>query len=256
MDQVRNTGPAADDADRARGAAATARSAVVVLGGTSGIGAAVAARFARRGDRVAVAGLRADQAPEEVRGAAEVTELDVTGEGELEGYLAGFPEITALVNAAGIIRRRDEFDPAVFARVVEVNLTSAMRACVAARPALAAVGGSIVNIASMLSYVGGPLVPGYSSSKGGITQLTKSLAVAWASHGIRVNAVAPGWIRTDLTSGIREDDTAEARILERTPMGRWGHPSEIAGAVEFLCGPDAGFVTGAVLPVDGGYLAA
>ncbi len=228
---------------------------VVVVGGTSGIGAAVAARFADRGRRVAVCGLGADRAPARLRERAEVTELDITGAGALEDYLSAFPRVTALVNAAGIIRRHEEFDPAVFARVVEVNLTGAMRACVAARPALAAAGGSVVNVASMLSFFGGPLVPAYSASKGGITQLTKSLAVAWAPQGIRVNAIAPGWIRTELTEGVRADDEAEARILGRTPMARWGDPAEVAGAVEFLCGSDAGFVTGAVLPVDGGYLA-
>ncbi|MFD3686034.1 SDR family NAD(P)-dependent oxidoreductase [Nocardiopsis sp. NPDC058631] len=229
---------------------------VVVVGGTSGIGAAIAERFVERGDNVAVGGLRAGGAPPALRGRAAVSEVDVTGGAALEAYLGGFAEIDALVNAVGIIRRGDEFDPVVFARVVEVNLTSVMRACVAARPALAASGGCVVNIASMLSYFGGPLVPGYSASKGGISQLTRSLAVAWAAEGIRVNAVAPGWISTDLTAGIREDDEAEARILDRTPMGRWGRPSEVAGAVDFLCGPDAGFVTGAVVPVDGGYLAA
>jgi NAD(P)-dependent dehydrogenase (short-subunit alcohol dehydrogenase family) len=241
-------GEGRDDAHRPR--------TVVVVGGTSGIGAAIAERFVERGDRVAVGGLRAGDAPPALRGGAAVTEVDVTGGDALEDYLGGFPEIDALVNAVGIIRRGDEFDPAVFARVVEVNLTSVMRSCVAARPALAASGGCVVNIASMLSYFGGPLVPGYSASKGGISQLTRSLAVAWAPEGIRVNAVAPGWISTDLTAGIRENDEAQARILDRTPMGRWGRPSEVAGAVDFLCGPDAGFVTGAVVPVDGGYLAA
>jgi len=216
---------------------------VVVVGGTSGIGAAIAERFVANGDTVAVGGLRADDAPRVLRERAAVTEVDVTG-GD------------ALVNAVGIIRRGAEFDPVVFAQVLEVNLTSVMRSCVAAHPALVASGGCVVNIASMLSFFGGPLVPGYSASKGGISQLTRSLAVAWAPEGVRVNAIAPGWISTDLTAGIRENDAAQARILDRTPMGRWGLPSEVAGAVDFLCGPDAGFVTGAVVPVDGGYLAA
>ena len=234
----------------------TSPPAVVVVGGTSGIGAAIAARFAARGHRVAACGLRADDAPAELRENAEVTELDVTAPGGIEEYLASFTEVRALVNAVGVILRREEFDPAVFARVIEINLVSVMRACTAARPALAAAGGSVVNIASMLSFFGGPLVPAYTASKGGIAQLTRSLAVAWAADGVRVNAVAPGWISTDLTGGIRTDPEAEARILDRTPMGRWGTPGEVAGAVEFLCGPDAGFITGAVLPVDGGYLAA
>lgn len=229
---------------------------VVVVGGTSGIGAAIAERFVANGDTVAVGGLRADDAPRVLRERAAVTEVDVTGGDALETYLGGFSRIDALVNAVGIIRRGAEFDPVVFAQVLEVNLTSVMRSCVAAHPALVASGGCVVNIASMLSFFGGPLVPGYSASKGGISQLTRSLAVAWAPEGVRVNAIAPGWISTDLTAGIRENDAAQARILDRTPMGRWGLPSEVAGAVDFLCGPDAGFVTGAVVPVDGGYLAA
>lgn len=230
--------------------------AVVVIGGTSGIGAAVVERFAASGAHVCAAGLRPRGEPGPPSGRVDVTELDVTAEDDLEDYLAGIPRVTALVNAVGTIRRHEEFDPAVFAHVLEVNLTSVMRACVAARPALSAAGGSVVNVASMLSFFGGPLVPGYSASKGGVAQLTRALAVAWATDGVRVNAVAPGWISTELTAGIREDPAAEERIVSRTPMGRWGRPDEVAGAVEFLCGPDAAFVTGAVLPVDGGYLAA
>ena len=228
---------------------------VAVIGGTSGIGCAIAERFLELGARVAVAGLESSATPSAVARRAEVYELDVTQDAAVESFIGALPRLDVLVNAAGVIRRSDEFDPGVFARVIDVNLIGVMRACVAARPLLAQSGGCIVNLASMLSFFGGPLVPAYTASKGGIMQLTKSLAVAWAAERIRVNAVAPGWIRTGLTAGIRADEAAERRIVDRTPMGRWGEPAEVAGAVAFLAGPDAAFITGVVLPVDGGYLA-
>lgn len=228
---------------------------VVVVGGTSGIGAAVAERFVALGARVTVAGLGSAEAPASLAAAARAVELDVTRGDDLERFIGGLDDLRVLVNAAGIIHRNDEYRPEVFARVLEVNLTGAMRACVSARPLLRRAGGCVVNVASMLSFRGGPAVPGYSASKGGVLQLTKALAVAWAPEGIRVNAVAPGWIRTGLTAELHQDPEAARRIVERTPMGRWGEPADVAGAVAFLSGPDARFVTGVVLPVDGGYLA-
>jgi len=107
----------------------------------------------------------------------------------------------------------------------------------------------------MLSYFGGPAVPAYTASKGGVAQLTKALAVAWAAEGIRVNAIAPGWIATEFTRGLVEDEVRSAAIVDRTPMQRWGEPNDLGGAVVFLCSAAARFITGAILPVDGGYAA-
>lgn len=215
---------------------------VLVTGGTSGIGAGVASAFQAAGARVIAAGLE--------------TGLDVTSAESIATLLGGLNRLDVLVNAAGIIRRGDEHDPEVFSAVLDVNLTGAMRMCSACLPLLAANGGSVVNIASVLSFFGGGLVPGYSASKGGIVQLTKSLAIAWAGQGIRVNAVAPGWIETPLTAALREDALRSQAILARTPMGRWGTPGDIAGPVLFLASDAAAFVTGAVLAADGGYLVA
>jgi NAD(P)-dependent dehydrogenase (short-subunit alcohol dehydrogenase family) len=228
----------------------------LVVGGTSGIGAAIAERLALLGGDVEVAGLRADLTPPALARLVRARELDLTAGDQLEELVSGQDRLDVLVNAAGTIARGAEYDREVFARVLDVNLTGTMRACVAAKPLLEASRGCVVNVASMLSFFGGPLVPAYTASKGGVAQLTKALAVAWAPDGVRVNAVAPGWIRTELTRGVRDAPDAERRIVERTPMGRWGEPEEVAGAAAFLAGPDAGFITGAVLPVDGGYLAA
>lgn len=228
---------------------------VLVVGGTSGIGAGIAAAFAAAGAVVTVTG--ATEA--EVRAAAEqglqARPLDVRDRDAVNDCVAAHDELAVLVNCAGMIRRGGaELDPDVFAEVLEVNLTGTMRTCAAARPLLAKQGGCIINTASMLSFFGGGLVPGYSASKGGVAQLTKSLAIAYAAEGIRVNAVAPGWIATPLTQALKDDPGRNDPIVARTPMGRWGTPEDVVGPVLFLASAAARFVTGVVLPVDGGYL--
>jgi NAD(P)-dependent dehydrogenase (short-subunit alcohol dehydrogenase family) len=234
---------------------------VLVVGGTSGIGAAIGAAFAAAGAVVAVTGATAAEC-EAARAVpalarATVRRLDVRDGDAVAACVGERASLSVLVNCAGVIRRGGaEFEPAVFAEVLDINLNGVIRTCAAARPLLAARGGCIVNTASMLSFFGGGLVPGYSASKGGVAQLTKSLAIAYAADGIRVNAVAPGWIATPLTQALQDDPARSAPILARTPMGRWGTPDDVAGPVLFLASAAARFVTGVVLPVDGGYLIA
>jgi NAD(P)-dependent dehydrogenase (short-subunit alcohol dehydrogenase family) len=226
----------------------------LITGGAGGIGSGVARAMLAQGYAVTVTGLtEAEVQSVPVEAGLSVTRLDVTDDVSVAEAVARFDRLDALVNCAGIIMRAAEFGIEGFRKVIEINLTGTMRVCVAARPKLSG-GGAIVNMSSMLATFGGPHAPAYSASKGGVDQLTKSLAAAWAGEGIRVNAVAPGWITTELTRGLVEDEARSAAILARTPMKRWGMPSDVGGAVAFLCSDAARFITGAILPVDGGYL--
>ncbi|TDS82279.1 SDR family oxidoreductase [Comamonas sp. JUb58] len=229
---------------------------ILVTGGTSGIGASTALHFADAGASVLALGLDAQGPHAPCHPRIQCLELDVCDSAQLKQTIAELPRLDALINAAGISRHEQEYQPEAFQQVLHINLTAVMQASMAAATHLLQSKGCIVNVASMYSYFGSKDRPAYSASKGGIVQLTRSLAQTWAEAGVRVNAVAPGWIATPLSEGLMADPDASASILSRTPMQRWGQASEVASVIGFLCSPAASFVNGAVIPVDGGYLTA
>jgi NAD(P)-dependent dehydrogenase (short-subunit alcohol dehydrogenase family) len=226
---------------------------VVVIGASlGGIGAAIARAFQDAGATVEITGVEPDCAPEDAARFV-YTQLDVTDTEAVRAFAAARPSVDVLVNCAAITRRGEEMAPDFFSHVLDVNLTGSLRCAEAFLEALTAAGGRVINIASMYARFGSPRNPAYGASKAGIEQLTKSLAVAWAEKGIRVNAIAPGFIVTEQSARARQDPAFTKSIEARTPMARWGQPEDIAGAALFLASDAAKFVTGACLPVDGGY---
>lgn len=240
--------------------------AALVTGASRGLGAAIAVGLAEAGADVAVHGhtRSADETCARVRALGRRA-LPVSGdmadpsvpERLVREAVAGLGRLDVLVNNAGTIRRA----PAVettdedWLAVVEVDLHAVFRACRAAgRHMLAQGRGKIVNVASLLSFQGGLTVPAYAASKGGVAQLTKALANEWAARGVNVNAIAPGYVRTDNTAALQADPIRSRQILERIPAGRWGEPADLAGAAVFLASPASDYVHGHVLVVDGGWM--
>jgi len=238
----------------------------LVTGASRGIGQAIAIGLAKAGARVGLVA-RSDCAETEkaIRAAggeaiAFATDLadDKAIPGLVEQFLGHFGKIDILVNNAGIISRKPlfEHDAATWDNVLNVNLRNVfLLSREAARPMVDAGSGKIINIASMLSFQGGILVPSYTASKTALLGLTRALCNELASANICVNAIAPGYINTDATEALRNDPVRSKAILERIPAGRWGRPEDIAGAAVFLSSAGADYINGAVLPVDGGWLA-
>lgn len=234
----------------------------LVTGANTGIGQAIAIGLAQAGAQVICTGRRAcDETVAAIQaagGTASSLLVDFADPLAGRGLFAG-QGIDILVNNAGIIRRADavDFTPDDWDAVMDVNLKALFFTTQAFAKELLANGatGSVVNIASLLSFQGGIRVPSYTASKHGVAGLTKLLANEWAAKGINVNAVAPGYIETNNTEALRADKDRNAAILDRIPAGRWGQASDIAGAAVYLCTPAAGYVHGAVLNVDGGWLA-
>jgi 2-deoxy-D-gluconate 3-dehydrogenase len=237
----------------------------LVTGANTGIGRAIAVALAQAGADVALAGRSsADETAEQVRALgrrAALIEADLATTAPVQGVvdqcLAELGGLDILVNNAGIIRRADavDFSEADWDAVIDTNLKSLFFLCQAAgRHMIAQGAGKIVNIASLLSFQGGIRVPSYTAAKSGVAGLTKALANEWAGRGVNVNAIAPGYIATNNTAALQADETRNRQILERIPAGRWGAPSDIAGAAVFLSSPASDYVNGHVLAVDGGWL--
>jgi 2-deoxy-D-gluconate 3-dehydrogenase len=239
----------------------------IVTGGNGGIGFGMARGLATAGARVVVAARNQEKSAAAVRelealGAeAHAVAVDVTDEAAVAALVSATRErcgrLDILINNAGTNIRKPahECTLAEWRQVLDTNLTSAFLCSRAAYPALkAAGGGKVINIGSMLSLFGASFAPAYGASKGGIVQLTKSLAVAWAGDNIQVNAVLPGWIDTELTRQARQEiPWLHDAVLRRTPAGRWGVLDDMAGVAVFLASAASDFLTGAVIPVDGGY---
>jgi len=235
----------------------------LVTGANTGIGQAIALGLARAGAEVIAAGRSPVTATLDLIAAeglkATGLSLALDAPAEAAQALLTLGPLDILVNNAGVIRRADstDFSEADWDAVIDVNLKAVFFLSQAfARAAFArAAGGAIVNIASLLSFQGGIRVPSYTASKHGVAGLTKLLANEWAARGINVNAIAPGYIETNNTEALRADPDRSSAILDRIPAGRWGAPSDIAGAAVFLASPAARYIHGTILPVDGGWLA-
>lgn len=240
----------------------------LVIGGAGDIGSAITAALLGEGCAVVATGVdpaavAACRLPPHER--LRLAPLDVTDDSAIEAFVAHLASegpLDALVNCAGILARHREYELPVFQKVLDVNLTGTFRLCTACKPLLMASaqvggrgGGAIVNIASMNATAALPWIPAYCASKGGVVMLTKSLAMAWAADGIRVNALAPGYVETAINAEGRQDAAFHARIASRIPLGRWAQPADIAPGAVFLCSPAARYVNGTVLAVDGGFLA-
>jgi 2-deoxy-D-gluconate 3-dehydrogenase len=225
--------------------------AAVVTGGNGGIGLGMARGLAEAGAAIMVAGRNAEKSAE------AVAELEALGAKAAQTEVDQFGRLDILINNAGInIRKRpEEYEIDEWRQVIETNLTSAFVCSQAAYPHFkAAGGGKIISIGSMYSIFGAPMTNAYGASKGGLVQMTKGLATAWARENIQVNTVLPGWIDTDLTRRARQDiPELHDRVLQRTPTGRWGVPEDHAGVAVFLASAASDFVTGTSIPVDGGY---
>lgn len=221
----------------------------VITGGGTGIGRAVAEALGQAGYGCMALGLDCDaDLPKSIK----FCNVDVTDTAACLALLPPGP-VRALVNCAGMLRHAQEWETESFDLVMRVNVTAGFALAVALVDRLAEARGAVINIASMWAIFGSAGAPAYTTSKGAVAAMTRSQAVAWAKKGVRVNSVAPGWVETRISEKARTDEVRAAAIAARIPMGRWAQPHEVASVVRFLVSEDAGYITGAMIPVDGGY---
>ncbi len=228
---------------------------VVVTGGSGGIGNAIACAFRDAGAEVTATGTRdATSYDADFEGMA-YRQLDLGDDGAIADFTAGLEQVDVLVNAAGaVFYKRQEFEAEIFRKVIDINLTAILQLSTQLRDRLTASdGGNIINITSLTGFFSSRGNPAYGASKAAIVQLTKTLAVAWARDDIRVNAIAPGWVKTKMTEVSWNNEEIDSAIVSRTPLGRWAAPEEMAGPALFLASPLASYVTGETLLVDGGF---
>jgi NAD(P)-dependent dehydrogenase (short-subunit alcohol dehydrogenase family) len=225
---------------------------VLISGGSGGIGAALGKAFRDSGAHPILCDLA--EPPADCRD-MRFERLDVTDDAAVTALAGRVERLDVLIHCAGRLIREKEFELETYRQIVDIHLFGAMRLATAFRPQLLAAKGSIINVGSMYSYFGAPHIPAYTSAKTGLVGLTRSLAVAWAKDGIRVNAIAPGWIRTEISRPGRENPEFNRKIMDRLPIGRWAEPEELAGTAIFLASSASALVTGVTIPVDGGYVA-
>jgi NAD(P)-dependent dehydrogenase (short-subunit alcohol dehydrogenase family) len=227
---------------------------VLISGGTGGIGSAFARAFLGHGASVTVTDLK-PPAPELSAAGAKFEMLDVTSDDAVNALAAKVSKLDVLIHCAGRLIRHEEHKPEVFRHIIDIHLFGNMRLATAFRPHLKATRGCIINIGSMYSYFGAAMIPAYASAKTAVVGLTKSLALAYAEDGIRVNAIAPGWIATEISRRGREDPEFNAKVMQRLPTKRWSEADELAGTAVFLASAASALINGVTIPVDGGYVA-
>ena len=224
---------------------------ILISGGAGGIGTAFVKAFLACGAKVSICDLNEPKENLE----CDFYKIDVRKDADVENLAVKIKNLDVLIHCAGKLVRHEEHQASVFMDIVNIHLVGNLRLATAFRKHLSVRHGCIINIGSMYSYFGASRIPAYASAKTAIIGLTRSLAIAYAEDGIRVNAIAPGWIRTEISKGGRDDENFNSLVMSRLPTKRWSEPEELAGTAVFLASPASKLINGVTIPVDGGYVA-